>query len=111
MTDPARPEFPAWWAAAVAEFDQHLADPLVGCSFGGMALPYWYWLTDPHCTRGHGDRCTVCGTADEVTPLRWWAGQMPTDADHPMIEMWEIGLCPAHAAEVPGVQQRAAAPG
>jgi hypothetical protein len=41
------------------------------CSYGGMSPLKGFWLTDPDCTRNHGERCAWCDDA-AVTGFAGW---------------------------------------
>lgn len=59
----------AVWDAAVSDCTDGHGD----CTFGGMSIPYGYWLAAEDCTRNHGEQCVWCG-ADTIHMFRGRVG-------------------------------------
>lgn len=51
------------WAAAVNDCVNGHED----CTFGGLSIPYGYWLFTDDCPSNHGERCVWC--AGEATDM------------------------------------------
>lgn len=45
------------WDAAVNDCVNGHGD----CTFGGMSIPYGYWLVAEDCASNHGEQCAWCG--------------------------------------------------
>lgn len=60
------------------------------CSFGGMSIPYGYWLAADDCPLNHGETCAWC-PAEAVTGFR---GRVH---DSPLGALFSVPACHACA--------------